>query len=191
MAKLSNLANTALEVLVDIARAIGANQLTHNEDSRDDWRLMCQWADEFQAEFDTKPDAAETYIEDVEVFAIQKATQAGWTACKAHGSEATQASLDLGDESQAQSDKPTALAEGETRWIGNWQIRNFKGYYQSREGGAGPWKFHVSGFDATTTGQHGSCSLILAGGGREAVPIDAKDRISVLGVKYNRNHWVH
>lgn len=102
----------------------------------------------------------------------------------------TQASLDLGNESATQSDNPAALAEGETRWIGNWQIRNFKGYYQSRESGAGPWKFHIYGFNGTT-GERGTCSLILAGGGREDVPIDANDRISVLGVKYGRTHWDH
>lgn len=105
--------------------------------------------------------------------------------------QTTQATLDLGDVSQTQSASPDTLAEGETRWMGNWQVRNFKGYFQSREGGAGTWRFQVSTFDATSTGQHGSCSLILADGGRATVPIDAKDRISVLGVKYNRSHWAH
>ena len=81
--KLSNLGNSALEVLVDIARTIGAQGLTSNEDSREDWHLMCRWAEEFQQEFDSKPDAAETYFEDVEEFAIHKATEAGWTACNA------------------------------------------------------------------------------------------------------------
>ena len=79
--------------------------------------------------------------------------------------QTTQATLELGDVSQTQSASPDTLAEGETRWMGNWQVRNFKGYFQSREGGAGTWRFQVSTFDATSTGQHGSCSLILADGG--------------------------
>jgi len=108
-----------------------------------------------------------------------------------HCLQPIQATLNLSVGTETESSTPTALGEGETRWIGNWQVRNFNGYYQSREGGAGPWKFYVSGFDSTTTGQEGSCSLILVGGGREAVPIDANDRITVRGVKYARSHWNH
>ncbi|MBV7542185.1 hypothetical protein [Acidovorax sp. sic0104] len=100
-------------------------------------------------------------------------------------------SLDLGESLETQSSAPTALAEGETRWIGNWEVRNFHGYYQSREGGTGPWKFHISSFDSSSTGQCGYCSLVLAGGGRLDVPIDARDQIMVLGVRYGRKNWAH
>ena len=86
---------------------------------------------------------------------------------------------------------PTALALGEVRWVGNWQTRNFKGFYQSREGGVGDWKFHISSFDHTTTGEPGKCTLLMVGGGYERVSIDARDRIEVLGVKYGRKNWCH
>ncbi len=93
MAKLANLGNTALEVLVDIARTIGAMRLASGEDSRDDWRMMCEWADEFQAGFESSPGAMETYYEGVEEFAIKKAAQAGWTACNPQDQPIVQVSL--------------------------------------------------------------------------------------------------
>lgn len=69
----------ALEVLVDIARTIGERRFTSGGDSRSDWRDMCSWADEFQAKFESNPDAGETYMEDIESFAIAKAVANGWT----------------------------------------------------------------------------------------------------------------
>ena len=69
----------ALEVLVDIARTIGERRYTSGGDSRGDWRDMCSWADEFQAKFESNPDAGETYMEDIEAFAIAKAVDAGWS----------------------------------------------------------------------------------------------------------------
>ena len=102
-----------------------------------------------------------------------------------------QSSLDFNEDSQTTSNDTQPLALGEVRTVGNYQVRNFKGFYQSREGKEGAWKFHISGFDSTTTGSAGFCTLILANGGREEVPIDAKDRISVLGAKYGRENWIH
>lgn len=102
-----------------------------------------------------------------------------------------QSSIDFNDDSKTTSSDTQPLAPGEVRSVGNYQVRNFKGFYQSREGGKGPWKFHISGFDSTTTGSAGFCTLILANGGREVVPIDEKDRISVLGIKYSRENWMH
>ena len=102
-----------------------------------------------------------------------------------------QSSLDFNEDSQTTSNDNQPLALGEVRTVGNYQVRNFKGFYQSREGKEGAWKFHISGFDSTTTGSAGFCTLILANGGREEVPIDAKDRISVLGAKYGRENWIH
>ena len=84
LSELSNAGNSPLEVLVDIARTIGARGFLSGGDSRDDWRLMCEWADEFQSDFNSRPDAAETYFEDVDAFAEKKASQAGWTAGISH-----------------------------------------------------------------------------------------------------------
>ena len=103
----------------------------------------------------------------------------------------TQATLDLFNEPQTVSNESQPLRPGEVRTIGNWQVRNYKGFYQSREGGVGDWQFHISSFDSSMTGSAGKCSLILAGGGTEDVPIDAQDRITVDGIKYGRKHWKH
>jgi hypothetical protein len=82
MEKLTGLNLPALEVLVDIARTVGERRYTSGGDSRDDWRDMCEWADEFEVKFKSNPDACETYMEDVEEFAISKAVDAGWTVCE-------------------------------------------------------------------------------------------------------------
>ncbi len=72
-----------------------------------------------------------------------------------------------------------------------WQVRNFHGYHQSREGSAGPWRFYVSGFDHTFSGQDGFCYVLLTGGNTERVPIDKDDRILINGRRYGREHWSH
>ena len=82
MTKLSDLKTPAFEVAIDIARTIGEYRYTSGGDSRDDWRDMCGWADEFQSSFESNPDAGETYIEDIEKFAIAKAVASGWAVCE-------------------------------------------------------------------------------------------------------------
>jgi len=74
---------------------------------------------------------------------------------------------------------------------GNWQTRDHHGYFQSREGQAGPWRFHVCGFDASPSGQAGRCTVLRSDGSSEWVPIDAADRITIAGRKYGRRHWAH
>lgn len=37
-------------------------------------------------------------------------------------------------------------------WTGRYQCRNWHGFYQSREGGEGPWLFHVRGFSGGPAG---------------------------------------
>lgn len=78
---------------------------------------------------------------------------------------------------------------GATWWAGNWQCRNFHGYFQSREGGRGPWRFQIDGFgddDCTVLVVRDQGSL-----GTCRAPIDALDRITIMGRKYGRNHWSH
>ena len=83
------------------------------------------------------------------------------------------------------------LKEGEIRTAGNWQIRNFKGYQQSREGNSGLWKFYVTDFDSSTSGQDGYCNVLMNGGIRDTVRIDSKNRITIHGKKYGESHWNH
>lgn len=64
--------------------------------------------------------------------------------------------------------------------------RDFHGFAQFREDERSPWVFYVCGFDSTVTGEAGH-----ADGGRECVPIDAEDRITIAGRKYGRKHWNH
>lgn len=80
---------------------------------------------------------------------------------------------------------------GATWWAGSWECRNFEGYFQSREGGVGPWCFQVVWFgnddiscDVYAVGPDGE--LVL-----ETVPIDDKARITVCGRKYGRRYWCH
>ncbi|MCL4682379.1 MAG: hypothetical protein KJZ92_14055 [Rhodocyclaceae bacterium] len=69
--------------------------------------------------------------------------------------------------------------------------RDYHGYLQVRECAGEPWRFCVSGFDHTRTGQDGRCTVLKVGGSREWVPIDAQDRITIRGRKYGRNRWIH
>lgn len=76
-------------------------------------------------------------------------------------------------------------------WKGNWQVRSFHGFHQGREGGVGQWTFYVSSFSALARDGGGHCNVLKFGGGLERVPIDAKDRITILGRKYGRSRWTH
>ncbi|MEM8976176.1 MAG: hypothetical protein AAGD43_29260 [Pseudomonadota bacterium] len=74
-------------------------------------------------------------------------------------------------------------------WAGSWECRNFHGFFQSREDGRGPWAFTIYGFGETTA----SIYRISETGDlvQHSVPIDAEDRITVLGRKYGRENWNH
>jgi hypothetical protein len=84
-----------------------------------------------------------------------------------------------------------ALKPGEIRQVGNYYVRDFKGYHRSRYGKTGPWRFYISGFDGTSAGQCGRCYVLLSSGSTECVPIDASDRITIHGRKYGPKHWDH
>ncbi|MCZ8254542.1 MAG: hypothetical protein O9327_02520 [Polaromonas sp.] len=79
----------------------------------------------------------------------------------------------------------TASGIGKPFFMGNWEVRSFHGFHQSREGGKGDWKFQISGFNQNT------CNLLLIAGGTEMVEIDQNDRIKVLGQWYGRRFWNH
>ena len=75
---------------------------------------------------------------------------------------------------------------------GNYQCRNFHGYYQCREGGEGNWMFQVPWFCSDDK----TCTVYRIGHDghlchESFVPIDAKGRITILGRRYDRDHWDH
>lgn len=103
-----------------------------------------------------------------------------------------QATLDFGTQTPSlnvvnavSAASTTAPSIGKPYFMGNWQVRSFHGFHQSREGGKGKWRFQISGFNKDTA------NLLLIGGGTETVHIDQFDRITVLGKKYGRSFWNH
>lgn len=78
---------------------------------------------------------------------------------------------------------------GAVWWSGNWECRNFDGYFQTREAGRGAWRFVIYGFGSTEASVYKVNpfgDLII-----EDVPIDPEDRILILGKRYGRNFWQH
>lgn len=69
--------------------------------------------------------------------------------------------------------------------------REVAGFVQHRESECDPWRFYVTGFDSTFSGQDGYCWVLTAGGGTERVPIDASDRLLIGGKRYGREAWDH
>ena len=83
------------------------------------------------------------------------------------------------------------IEPGEIRRAGNYWMRNFKGYFQSREGGKGPWLFDVTGFGGTLPDGVGTCSVLMADGSSKRVSIDAQNRILIEGRRYGEDRWDH
>lgn len=78
---------------------------------------------------------------------------------------------------------------GATWWAGNYHCRNWRGYYQIRERGAGPWQFVVYAFgdkDAVIYAINDISDLCHL-----RVPMDAKDRLLIDGKRYGRRFWSH
>lgn len=69
------------------------------------------------------------------------------------------------------------------------KYRDFNGYQQYRYGRN--WQFEVVSFDSTTSGEAGFCYVLKTDGSKEQIPIDEKDRITILGKKYSRANWHH
>lgn len=90
---------------------------------------------------------------------------------------------------------PETISKGEhgaVWWAGNWQCRNWHGYFQSREQGRGPWRFNVPWFSTDDT----TCSVgRIDVEGRDFtesdVPIDRHGRITIRGRSYGRQSWNH
>jgi hypothetical protein len=61
------------------------------------------------------------------------------------------------------------LYEGELHRMvsGGERKRDFHGYVQVRDSANAPWRFVVSGFDSTTSGQEGRCTLLKSDGTKE------------------------
>lgn len=76
--------------LIDIAEVLAS--MEYPGDSRERYALYLEWATEFNADFEARQAAgrepAETYFEDVEVFAHKRAAAYGFT-CRGHGIKGT------------------------------------------------------------------------------------------------------
>jgi hypothetical protein len=70
-------------------------------------------------------------------------------------------------------------------------VRNFFGYYQVRDTANFRWKFCVSGFDSTSVGEDGFCTLLMFDQTKTWVPIDKRCRIRVKNQYYDDGYWVH
>lgn len=91
-------------------------------------------------------------------------------------------------------DAPRTLDPGTTWWAGNWQLRNWHGFQQEREGGSGPWQFRIYAFGGPEDGDGTAAVYKINSRGAlitTDVPIDTKGRILVLGKRYGRDHWCH
>ena len=85
--------------------------------------------------------------------------------------------------------RPDMSKHGAQYQDGNWHIRNWNGYVQTREVGQRNWCFQIYGFrdfDCTVLIWH-----IDGTRRREYVPIDEANRITILGRKYGQCHWNH
>ena len=76
-----------VEPLIDIAETVAGAGLGLDGDSRDRYGLYAEWAGEFQREFTRRVAAgqepAETYIEDIDAFALKKASEHGFVSIAA------------------------------------------------------------------------------------------------------------
>ncbi|MEM1396634.1 MAG: hypothetical protein AAGH38_04190 [Pseudomonadota bacterium] len=78
---------------------------------------------------------------------------------------------------------------GATWWAGNWQCRNWRGYFQSREQGKGPWQFSIYAFgdvDAVIYAIDDEGTLY-----HWRVFMDDRDRLLIDGQRFGRNRWQH
>lgn len=92
MERVISLAKTvaAQTPLIDIAEVLAS--MEYPGDSRERYALYLEWANEFNADFEARQVAgrepAETYLEDIEVFAHKRAAAYGFT-CRGHGVKGT------------------------------------------------------------------------------------------------------
>lgn len=66
-----------------------------------------------------------------------------------------------------------------------WFVRDFEGFFQSREGRHGPWRFYIAGFAGDTA------RMLRYDRSYADVPIDARDRVWIGGRWWSRAHWCH
>ena len=101
--------------------------------------------------------------------------------------------LDLFPEAprMAPSDINGRAIVGASWTAGNWHCRNWRGWFQSREGGRGQWQFQVVWFGADDTTAE---VYVLDEGGAlvcRAVPIDSAGRLLIEGRRWGRTYWSH
>jgi hypothetical protein len=68
-----------------------------------------------------------------------------------------------------------------------WEVRDFHGYRQTREGG-GPWRFYVAGF----SGSDDEVGRVLMSDGTYThAQLDERNRLQILGRWYSDRYWDH
>jgi len=88
---------------------------------------------------------------------------------------------------------PVERTQHGAQWrVGNWNCRNWHGYFQSREIGARNWRFQVPWFSNDDV----TCTVYVLDDqgeitGQDGIPIDDQGRITIMGRKYSRSHWDH
>ncbi|MDH2328309.1 hypothetical protein QCN27_15695 [Cereibacter sp. SYSU M97828] len=148
---------------------------------------MCDRMAERIAEDMPDTDDLEVFAAAMEAHPLDPYREAFADACHHNGRDELRGRADMALQNDLfEIDKGQHGAE----WVtGNWQCRNFNGWFQQREGGEGPWQFVVYAFGVT------DCTIYRlnkAGGMyQERVPIDEQDRITVGRRKYGREHWTH
>ncbi|MPL92129.1 hypothetical protein SDC9_38226 [bioreactor metagenome] len=81
---------------------------------------------------------------------------------------------------------------GTVWWRGRRQCRNFHGFFQSRDDGVGLWQFSVPWFSADNL----TCTVYAISSSGELehcrnIPIDRRDRLTIMGRQYGREAWRH
>lgn len=79
-----------------------------------------------------------------------------------------------------------------------YETRDFHGFRQTRRVSVvngkrkyGFWKFHVTGFDGTSSGSNGYCTVLMSDESISRVPITKDDELVIYGRKFSRLHWEH
>jgi len=81
------IAAVLVEPLIDIAETVARAELALPTDSRDRYGIYAEWAGEFQKDFSRRLAAGQepafSYVEDIEAFALKKASASGFISIKA------------------------------------------------------------------------------------------------------------
>ncbi len=75
--------------------------------------------------------------------------------------------------------------------VSTTQKRDFHGFAQFRDHPSSSWRFYVCGFDSSSEGEDGLCSVLRSDGTEKDVSIDAQNGILIHGRRYDSRFWDH